>query len=445
MAPPSTLFVIGVKGQKFDTKKEILEKKRGILEGERGKLQAKKDKEAELKKIEAEIKQIDAEIKKVDDDRVEELEKYIEPLVKSDDVFTEIHLGGNSYSPDTCRKLGLLLRKQKNLRTIRLDDLFTGRLLNEIPTALFSLLRPLLDVHTLQTIDLSDNAFGVNTKDPLVEFLRAHLPLRHLILNNNGLGPEAGTFIANALTELSESKLKARSNPEIKYEIPPLETIVCGRNRLEAGSMDAWARAIKANGKGLRTIRMKQNGIYPKGIVKLLSTGICHAPELEVFDLEDNTYGKDGSVALAAILSGLPCLRELGVDDCALTAKGWLRVAKALSTGGNTKLEILKLKGNEINGKGVGALVHVAKTSLPALKKVLLNANAFDEDNENITRLHELLKRRKERFGKDDQDDAWGLDELDELEGEEEEEEEEEEEWEWESVASEAEAVAEID
>ncbi|EDN04041.1 ran GTPase activating protein [Histoplasma capsulatum] len=422
MTPPHTLFVIGVKGQRFDSKREILEKEKEILEGNRRQLQAKQDKETKLKKIEDEIRKIDAELKKVDDDRLEDLEKYIEPLINTDDVFTEVHLGGNSYSPDACRKLGLLLRKQKKLETIRLDDLFTGRLLSEIPTALYSLLRPLLDVHTLQTVDLSDNAFGVNTKDPLVEFLRAHLPLRHLILNNNGLGPEA-----------------ARSNPEIKYEIPALETIVCGRNRLEAGSMEAWARAIKANGKGLRTIRMKQNGIYSKGVVKLLNTGICHAPELEVFDLEDNTYGKEGSVALAAVLSGLPSLRELGVDDCALTAKGWLRVAKVLSAGGNTKLEILKLKGNEINGKGVGALVHVAKTSLPAIKKVFLNANAFDEDNENIMRLQELLKRRKARFGKNDEEDAWGLDELDELEGEEEEEEEEEEEWEWESVATDTE------
>ncbi|EGE78372.1 hypothetical protein RJZ56_001310 [Blastomyces dermatitidis] len=451
MAPPSTIFVIGVKGQKFDSQKELLEKKKGILEGQRAQLQAKKDKDAELKNLEDEIKQIDAELQKVDGDGLEELEQYIDPLVKTDDVFTEIYLGGNSYSPDACRKLGLLLRKQKKLQTIRLDDIFTGRLLNEIPTALYSILRPLLDVHTLQTIDLSDNAFGVNTKEPLVEFLRAHLPLRHLILNNNGLGPEAGTFIANALTELSEGKLKARSNPEIKYEVPALETIICGRNRLEAGSMEAWGRAIKANGKGLRTIRMKQNGIYSKGVVKLLNTGICHAPELEVFDLEDNTYGKDGSVALAAVLAGLPSLRELGVDDCALTAKGWLRVAKALSAGGNKRIEVLKLKGNEINGKGVRALIHVAKTSLPALKKVLLNANAFDEDNENIERLVELLRRRKELFGKDDEDDAWGLDELDELEGEEEEEEEEEEkeeeeeeEWEWESVADEAEAEIDI-
>ncbi|ODH51936.1 hypothetical protein GX48_01949 [Paracoccidioides brasiliensis] len=450
MAPTSTLFVIGVKGQKFDSRKEILEKKRGVLEGERDQLEKKKkEKDAEFRKIEddiilknGEIQRIDDEINKLDDDCEEEVDKHIGPLIKSDDIFTEIHLGGNSYSPDTCRKLGLVLRKQKNLKTIKLDDIFTGRLLHEIPTALYSLLRPLLEVNTLQSIDLSDNAFGVNTKDPIVEFLRAHLPLRHLILNNNGLGPEAGRYIANALTELSESKLKARSNPEIKYEIPPLETIICGRNRLEAGSMNAWAHAIKAHGKGLRTVRMKQNGIYSKGIVTLLSIGICHAPDLEVFDLEDNTYGKEGSSALAEVVLGLPSLRELGVDDCALTGKGWLRVAKALSAGENKKLEILKLKGNEINGRGVGALLHVARKSLPSLKKVLLNANAFDEDNDHIVKLVELLKRRRELLGKLDEDDeAWGLDELDELEGEEEEEEgeedeeEEEEEWEWEREA----------
>jgi Ran GTPase-activating protein 1 len=89
-------------------------------------------------------------------------------------------------------------------------------------------------------INLNDNAFGLNTQAPLVAFLSSHVPLQHLILNNNGLGPHAGILIADALTALHAKKVEARKAGE---EVPDLETVICGRNRLENGSMTAWAKA----------------------------------------------------------------------------------------------------------------------------------------------------------------------------------------------------------
>jgi Ran GTPase-activating protein 1 len=66
-------------------------------------------------------------------------------------------------------------------------DIFTGRLLSEIPDALTHLLTSLLALPELHTVNLSDNAFGLNTVAPLQPFLSQHVPLQHLILNNNGL------------------------------------------------------------------------------------------------------------------------------------------------------------------------------------------------------------------------------------------------------------------
>ncbi|KAI5277527.1 hypothetical protein KEM54_004992, partial [Ascosphaera aggregata] len=100
-------------------------------------------------------------------DTVADIEAYIKPLVESSDVYTEIQLGGNTYGVPACEFLATALRKQTRLSVAKLDDMFTTRLVTEIPIALKALLTALLEVKTLQTIDLSDNAFGLNTQAPL--------------------------------------------------------------------------------------------------------------------------------------------------------------------------------------------------------------------------------------------------------------------------------------
>lgn len=193
--------------------------------------------------------------------------------------------------------------------------------------------------------------------------------------------------------------------------------------------MEAWAAAYKAHAKGMRSVKMTQNGIRQEGISLLLKDGLSHASGLEVLDLQDNTFTLLGSSALAKVVQGWASLRELGVGDCLLSARGGIKVAQALAAGKNEKVETLRLQFNDINAEGVKQLLFAAKNSLPALKRVELNGNKFMEDDSNIEDLRVLLEKRQEEHGTDeDPEDTWGLDELDELEEEEEEEQEEEEE-----------------
>lgn len=356
-------------------------------------------------------------------DTAADIETHAKPLLE-DTTFTEVHLGGNTLGVEASERLATALATQKNLQVANLDDIFTSRLLSEIPPALSALLNALLEVPNLHTINLSDNAFGLNTQAPLVDYLSRAVPLRHLILNNNGLGPKAGVLVADALTELAAQKEKARSEGR---EVPLLESIVCGRNRLENGSMEAWASAYKAHAKGMRSVKMTQNGIRQEGISLLLKDGLSHASELEVLDLQDNTFTLLGSIALAKVVQGWASLRELGVGDCLLSARGGVKVAQALAAGKNEKVEILRLQYNDINAEGVKQFLFAAKNALPALKRVELNGNKFMEDDANIEELRVLLEKRQEEHSTDeDAEDAWGLDELDELEEEEEEEESDE-------------------
>ena len=352
-------------------------------------------------------------------DSEEDIEPHLKPLILADAV-EEIYLGGNTLGAPACKSLASLLRTKTTLQVAKFDDIFTSRLLSEIPLALSSLLTTLLELPNLHTVDLADNAFGLNTVAPLVEFLSKHVPLKHLILNNNGLGPNAGTLVADALTTLAERKEETR---KAGHEIPDLETVICGRNRLESGSMAAWAKAYQAH-KKVKTVKMVQNGIRQDGIQLLLREGLKGCEAMEVLDLQDNTFTVTGATALAEVVGGWKSIRELGVGDSLLGSRGAVKLADALGRGGNRKLEVLRLQYNEIDANGVQGLLRAANGSLDKLRRVELNGNKFSEDDEGVEGLRILLEERKEEAGDGAKKEEWGLDELSDLEEESDEEEE---------------------
>ena len=361
-------------------------------------------------------------------DTAADIEKHIGPL-KDNDV-EEVHLEGNTIGVEASEALAKVLETKRNLRLANLADLFTGRLLSEIPQALNYLLTALLKCPNLHTINLNDNAFGLNTVEPLRPFLSQHTPLQHLYLNNNGLGPAAGALVAEALAQLAEKKAQARKDGR---EVPDLETVVCGRNRLETGSMAAWVKAYTANNK-VKMVKMVQNGIRQEGIATLLQHGLSACTVLETLDLQDNTFTALAAKTLANTMSKWAELRDLGVGDCLLSARGGRMLGDALAKGGNEKLEVLRLQYNEIDAKGLKAVADAASSSsaLPRLRRVELNGNKFSEEDPSIETLQSLLSKRKDDsldtypHVDEDDEDAWGIDELDELDDEDEDEDEDE-------------------
>lgn len=352
-------------------------------------------------------------------DTAEDIKKHISELESNPDI-EEVHLEGNTLGVSACEYLAGVLATKSKLRLANLADLFTGRLLDEIPKALDALLTALLKCPQLETINLNDNAFGLNTVEPLRPFLSQHVPLRHLLLNNNGLGPTAGTYVAEALEKLAARKEEARKSGK---QVPDLETVVCGRNRLESGSMAAWVKTYTANNR-VRTVKMVQNGIRQEGIKALLSQGLVHCKNLEVLDLQDNTFTVLAGTTLAEVIPSWTKLVELGVSDTLLSARGGVALAKALSKGQNKAVEVLRLQFNEIDAKGVKAIAQtISASSLPRLRRVELNGNRFIEDDPSIEEIRSVLDGRKDKpedypLADEDNEDDWGIDELDELEDE---------------------------
>ena len=256
----------------------------------------------------------------------------------------------------------------------------------------------LKDKTSLVELNLSDNAFGSRSVDPIVPFLTHNRSLQIFKLNNNGLGPEGGTVIANALAE-SARLSKKEGKPS------QLQTLICGRNRLQDGSSEAWAGAFSAHGS-LVEVRMPQNGIRMDGIANLAG-GLSHCPNLEYLDLQDNTFGSVGSVAIARALPVWTKLTFLNFSDCVLSneEEGVSAVIETITSGSNPKLQILQLQNNNMEVESF-ALLAKGIQKLPSLKMLELQWNEVEDDDENLEALVLTLKQRGGKVFLDDEEDA---------------------------------------
>ncbi|KAJ7451592.1 hypothetical protein FB451DRAFT_1051315 [Mycena latifolia] len=309
----------------------------------------------------------------------------------------EIHFGGNTVGVDASLALAEFLQKT----TIAdFADIFTGRLISEIPLALTAICDALKDKTSLVELNLSDNAFGGRSVEPMVPFLTHNRTFQVLKLNNNGLGPAGGVVLATALLESAKlSKAEGKKSS--------LRTVICGRNRLEDGSAPAWAEAFAAHGT-LQEVRMPQNGIRMAGVTAL-AKGLAQCPGLQHIDLQDNTFTADGEVsgveAWTVALKSWPELTTLNLSDCVLSSEGEVPVIiTALAAGSNPKLHTLQLQNNNLETETFMALASgVPKMS--SLMLLELQWNDAEEDDDHLKTLALHLKRRGGKLLASDDDE----------------------------------------
>lgn len=202
-----------------------------------------------------------------------------------------------------------------------MSDMFTSRLRSEIPHCLKYFVDALAKDKQLESVNFGDNAFGPDGITPLVPLIAANTQLKVLKLNNTGLGPRGGCILADALTQLHQSCVKAQVESQ-------LQTVVCGRSRLENESMHQLGTALGLHSK-LTELSLPQDGVRPEGIMVLLPL-LAKCTNLQILDLQDNTFTARGARALAAVLDKWPHLRHLNVGDCMLTSAGAVAVMRTL-------------------------------------------------------------------------------------------------------------------
>ncbi|KAB5588186.1 Ran GTPase-activating protein [Ceratobasidium theobromae] len=341
----------------------------------------------------------------------EDIEPYLKQLREIKDL-EEVHFGGNTLGVEACKALAEVLKEVNTLKIADFHDIFTRRLISEIPQALSAICDALKDKTTLVELNLSDNAFGGRSAEPMVPFLTHNKHFQVFKLNNNGLGIDGGKIIAGALLANARAAKTEGIHPT------RLRTVICGRNRLENGSASAWAEAFAAHG-GLTEVRMPQNGIRMEGIAEI-SKGLSKCPSLQILDLQDNTCTESGSRAVAEALKAWPDLRTLNLSDCLLSPKGGIALATALREGRCRKLETLKVQYGEWDHRAINILAEAIQDKLPDLKTLELNGNRADPEDECISNIRDALESHGNADALDELDD---MEEFDEEEAEREEEE----------------------
>ncbi|KAI0036575.1 hypothetical protein K488DRAFT_75942 [Vararia minispora EC-137] len=323
----------------------------------------------------------------------------VEPYLReiNSEVLEEIHLGGNTIGVEAAQALAEVLQRASKLRVADFADIFTGRLISEIPQAISALCDALVDKQHLVEIDLSDNAFGGRVVDPLVPFLTGNRSFQIFKLNNNGLGPAGGTVIANALRASAEASAKEGKKSNLRV-------LVCGRNRLEDGSAKEWAAAFKAHGT-LEEVRMPQNGIRMDGIAALAG-GLIANPSLAHLDLQDNTFSQSGERAFAAALASWPKLHTLNFSDCVLSDEGEIPTTiTALASGSSPALRHLLIQNNNLDSKTLAVLSEAIGTHLKGVTRIEFQANDVEEDDEEMQALMDSMTARGGRFLFDDEEE----------------------------------------
>lgn len=329
-------------------------------------------------------------------DTPEQIEPYI-IAINNLPFLEEVSFAGVSIGIWAAYPLAAALRKKTKLRRADFSNIFVKRAKSEIAPALDALVSAFLELPNLESIDLGENALGPEVEWPLLRLVRNHTPLQELRINNVGLGPETGVAFAKALRDLAKNKTTVSG-------APPLRALHASRNRLKQDGdplfgMAEWAAGLAAH-PGLRALSFANNGVNHGGMDLLVSQGLSRLSEMEVLDLQDNTFTSRGGThrALADAVGGWPALRVLNLNDDLLGSRGAALLIPALAAVQPSRLESLRLRANNISPANTLALSGVL-WRLPELREVNLRRNNIAGDDEGFRIISERLRERAEQRG----------------------------------------------
>lgn len=296
-------------------------------------------------------------------DSAEDVAEGVAKLLERKDQVTEVVLSKNSYGVDACASIGSALSQCPGLQVANLSDIFTGRVKSILNPSLRNLAEGLMPCRDLIELDLSDNAFGPDGVRAFSFLIEASQQLKVLKVNNNGLGIEGGTLLAEAITRAEGMKLTLFS---------------AGRNRLEDHGTREISRALGSM-ESLRQISLYQNGIREEGMISLFEA-FDHNPDLQVIEIQDNLLSSEYVyTAFANSLSKLQFVSILNIGDSNLKDEGARAILGALAQTSPHLLE-LHMEFNDLEDRSTANLLIEMLPSKPQLERVNLKGNEFDED-----------------------------------------------------------------
>mmetsp|Transcript_18625 Transcript_18625/g.35483 ORF Transcript_18625/g.35483 Transcript_18625/m.35483 type:complete len:520 (-) Transcript_18625:262-1821(-) len=252
----------------------------------------------------------------------------------------------------------------------------------------------------LVTLDLSNNAIGVDGCRALAGSLHALKSLEVLVLHDNLIGVESAKVLAQKVSSKNASDVSPTLDwvtVTEKVALPvgalkrnDLSTLDLGRMKLGAADAIILAAALRTN-SSLTVLDLPYNKIKVEG-AKALAAALTPNKEayntsLTSLNLIGNTVGPEGAAALAAALTpndeGLYCnVHTLNLAVNNIQDEGAKSLAKALAPQYHTDvvnktLDTLILWGNNIEAAGAEAIAKSLATNQQPHFALDLSCNAL--------------------------------------------------------------------
>ena len=99
--------------------------------------------------------------------------------------------------------------------------------------------------------------------------------------------------------------------------------------------------------------------------------------------MSDNAFGPDGIKAFECLLTGMPSLEVLKVNNCGLGSEGGEMIAAALTRNESLKLKDFEAGRNRLEDKGITALANIF-AQMNSLEVVHVPQNDIKDEGMNI-------------------------------------------------------------
>ena len=279
----------------------------------------------------------------------------------------------------------------------------------------------------LENLKLSNNNLGVPGASALAKL---HVS-DYLSLNNTNLGDKGLNMLVKNLKVISILKLadndihasgvSCLADAVYSGELETKSTFDLSGNPLGLEGAMAVGRMLSSSHCKLRCVELSRcdlttagGGLPSTDSISCEAVGrqLCQMPQTSTIrwlDLDRNSFTGDGIHILAGFMHLCPGLSSLSTSDCGITSDDliWLLgKLKSSSPGLCSKLEGWSLYYNQIDGRGVSALID----HLPLLPCLgcdrynfnitlgSLSNNPAIHNSEMMGRLEEELTRRRERY-----------------------------------------------
>ena len=276
--------------------------------------------------------------------------------------FRRLILSTWALSVESAAVLADAVRALPQLESAVLADIIAGRPEAE-GLAVYRTLGDALSRVQLREIDLSDNAVGPKGIEACRDFLSNQLQLERLLFCNCGISAEAARSIADLVLFRTPTALKK---------------LHFFNNMSGNGGAIAIADIVRAS-PDLTDFRVSSSRGGKDGGVALARALRHAASSLRRLDLNDNTFGVTGGVAIGATLRACNALHELNIGDTAIEDAGLHAVASGVVRGSAHTLAILNVSSNELTAHGARAVARLLRRCTQ-LRELDASENEFGDE-----------------------------------------------------------------